>query len=79
MACKLIHHTASILGSEIISQFGVSELLLLVRDPYCQVRKHAILALGPVSDVLDSEIVEQGIYNALLNNTKVFPRVRYYL
>ena len=71
MACKLFQHTASILGSEIISQFGVSEVLSLVRDPYCQVRKHAILALGPISDVLDSEIIEQGIYSALLTNTKV--------
>ena len=71
IACKLFRNVASILGSEIITQFGVSELLLLAKDPYCQVRKHAILAFGPVSDMLDSEIVENGIYNALIKNTKV--------
>ena len=71
IACKLLKNTAAIIGSEVISQFGVSELLLLVKDPYCQVRKHAILALGPVSNILDAEIVEDGIYNALLANTKV--------
>lgn len=71
IACKLFRNVASILGSEIITQFGVSELLLLAKDPYCQVRKHAILAFGPVSDMLDSEIVENGIYNSLIKNTKV--------
>jgi hypothetical protein len=54
-----------------MNQFGVSELLLLAADPYCQVRKHAILAFGPVSNVLDSQVVEGGIYSTLLANTKV--------
>lgn len=76
IACKLFKHTASILGSEIITQFGASELLLLTRDPYCQVRKQAILALGAISDVLDPEFVEEAIYNAVLSNTKVCFRIQ---
>lgn len=70
IACKLFHDAACILGSEVLSQFGVSELLLLAQDPYTQVRKHAILALGPVAGQLDPTIVETGIYNCLLNNTQ---------
>lgn len=54
-----------------MSQFGVSELLLLARSPLCQVRKYAILALGPVSSILDIQQVEEEIFNTLLLNTKV--------
>lgn len=54
-----------------LSQFGVSELLLLAKDPSWKVRKHAILAFGPVSDMLDSQIVETGIFNSILSNSKV--------
>lgn len=70
IACKLFHDAACILGSEVLSQFGVSELLLLAQDPYTQVRKHAVLALGPVAGQLDPTIVENGIYNCLLKNTQ---------
>lgn len=69
LACKLFHDAACILGSEVLSQFGVSELLLLAEDNDIRVRKYAILALGPVSCQLDSIIVEDGIYNCLLKNT----------
>ena len=54
-----------------MSQFGMAELLLLSRSPLCQVRKYAILALGPVSSILDFQQVEEGIFNTLLLNTKV--------
>ena len=59
-----------------LSQFGVSELLLLAKDPSWKVRKHAILAFGPVSDMLDSQIVETGIFNSILSNSKVEARAR---
>ena len=61
------------LGSEIMSEFGVSELLLLSKDPLCQVRKHAILAFGAVSSILDVQQVEEDIFNALLLNARVPP------
>ena len=70
LACKLFQAAACILGSEVLSRFGVSELLLLAKDNVVHVRKHAILALGPVSCQLDSIIVEEGIYNCILNNTR---------
>lgn len=71
VACNLFHDAASILGSEVLIQFGVSELLLLAKDPSWKVRKHAILAFGPVSNMLDSQIVETGIFNSILVNSKV--------
>ena len=61
-----------------MSQFGVSELLLLSRSPLCQVRKYAILALGPVSSILDIQQVEEEIFSTLLLNTKVIITKRSY-
>lgn len=61
-----------------MSQFGVSELLLLSRSPLCQVRKYAILALGPVSSILDIQQVEEEIFSTLLLNTKVIITNRSY-
>lgn len=71
IGCKLFRSAAHVLGSEIMSEFGVSELLLLSKDPLCQVRKHAILAFGAVSSILDVQQVEEDIFNALLLNARV--------
>ena len=73
IGCKLFRSAARELGSEIMSEFGVSELLLLSKDPLCQVRKHAILAFGAVSSILDVQQVEEDIFNALLLNARVPP------
>lgn len=70
VACKLFHASASALGSEVLSNFGIWELLLLARDPYSQVRKRAILALGPVSNELKPTVVESGVYECLMSNTQ---------
>lgn len=72
IGCKLFRSAARVLGSEIMSEFGVSELLLS-KDPLCQVRKHAILAFGAVSSILDVQQVEEDIFNALLLNARVPP------
>lgn len=53
-----------------LSNFGIWELLLLARDPYSQVRKRAILALGPVSNELKPTVVESGVYECLMSNTQ---------
>ena len=88
IGCKLFRSAARVLGSEIMSEFGVSELLLLSKDPLCQVRKHAILAFGAVlvtdredtplltelgSRLSASRSLEEDIFNALLLNARVPP------